>query len=157
MTDDAQGDYWCDLDNDGQEEGYDKSIRHLANFYGKNYLEFTLQADAMAGQNHTAEKDGTDGHMGTAEEDDLNGQYAHEQKNRGIEMLMEEMQDSPYTPMALWVEEYAGKNIVQALYMMGLDDYRITGYLVETSDCGKVYEIAADAVYRVVQERKSAF
>ncbi len=41
--------------------------------------------------------------------------------------------------------------------MTGLDDYRITGYLVELSACGKVYEIAADAVYRVGQERRAVY
>lgn len=137
--------YRCDLDNDGQEDRYDKEIRYLANFYGKNYLEFTLRTNDMTGQS------------GAAGQNDTDGQSAYGRGSRGIEMLIEEMQDSPDTPLALWVEEYAGKNIVQVFYMTGLDDYRITGYLVEVSACGKVYEIMADAVYRVKQERRTAF
>ncbi|MDE6601385.1 MAG: hypothetical protein K2K90_04340, partial [Lachnospiraceae bacterium] len=110
-----------------------------------------------AGQKSTDGQSGAAGQKGTDGQNDTDGQSAYGRGSRGIELLLEEMRDSPDTPLALWVEECAGKNIVQVLYMTGLDDYRITGYLVEVSACGKVYEIAADAVYRVRQERRTAF
>lgn len=119
--------YHCDLDNDGQEESYSKEYRLPANYYGLNYLDFSMV--------------GAD----------------NEKENRGIAKLLEEMESSADTPAALWVEPYEGKNIVNVLYMTGLDDYRITGNLVEEMDYSKVYEIQADAVYRVEQERRVVF
>lgn len=119
--------YHCDLDNDGQEETYSKWCRLLANYYGLNHLEFSM----------------TD--------------IVNEEKNRGIGMLLEEMESSADTPVGLWVEAYDGKNIVNVLYMTGLDDYRIVGYLVEEAGCREVYEIQVDAAYKVEQERRIVF
>ena len=119
--------YHCDLDNDGQAESYSKEYRLLANYYGLNYLDFSLN--------------------GTV----------NEEENRGIAMLLEAMESSADTPVALWADAYEGKNIVNVLYMTGLDDYRIVGYLVEEMDCGKVYEIQVDAIYKVEQERRIVF
>lgn len=64
------------------------------------------------------------------------------------------MWGSADTPMALWAETYEGKNIVHVLYMTGLEDYKVMGYLVEESDYRTVYEIMVDASYRVEQERR---
>ncbi|MDE7131836.1 MAG: hypothetical protein K2O65_08555 [Lachnospiraceae bacterium] len=119
--------YHCDLDNDGQEETYSKWYRQLANYDGLNYLDFSMV--------------GSD----------------NEKENRGIAMLLEKMESIADTPVALWVEAYEGKNIVNVLYMTGLADYRITGYLVGETDCKEVYEIAADATYKVEQERLVVF
>lgn len=119
--------YHCDLDNDGQEETYSKWCRMLANYYGLNHLELSM----------------TD--------------TVNEKENRGIGMLLEEMESSADTPVALWADAYEGKNIANVLYMTGLADYRIVGYLVEETDYRKVYEIQADAAYRVEQERQIVF
>lgn len=119
--------YHCDLDNDGQEESYNKEYRLLANYYGLNYLDFSMV--------------GAD----------------NEKENRGIAKLLEEMGSNADTPVALWVDAYEGKNIINVLYMTGLADYRITGYLVDEMEYSKVYEIQADAVYRVEQERRVVF
>ncbi|MDE6601224.1 MAG: hypothetical protein K2K90_03490, partial [Lachnospiraceae bacterium] len=70
----ALGDYRCDLDNDGQEDRYDKEIRYLANFYGKNYLEFTLRTNGVTGQNGAAGQKGTDGQSGAAGQKGTDGQ-----------------------------------------------------------------------------------
>lgn len=119
--------YHCDLDNDGQEETYSKWYRHLANYFGLNYLELFMMGDY------------------------------DEKENRGIAMLVEEMESSADTPVALWVETYEGKNIVNVLYMTGLDDYRITGYLVEKTGCSEVYEILVDAFYKAEQDRRVVY
>lgn len=134
-----EGDYQCDLDNDGQEESYHKGIRYLANLYARNYLEFTLQKDHVSGW------------------EDGEGKAAYEEADRGLAMFVKEMESSADTPLALWADPYRGKNIVHVLYRTGLDDYRITGCLVEETDYRKVYEIAADAVYQVEQERSVVF
>lgn len=125
--------YKCDLDNDGKEEKYSKWTRELSFFDGGVHLEFRVEADGVDG-------------------DDAQGEG-----NKGLAALVEEMEASTDEPVALWVEEYAGKNIVQVLYLTGLDDYRITGYLVGETDCNRVYEIAVDAVYRVAQEGRIVF
>ncbi|MDE7427673.1 MAG: hypothetical protein K2N00_00115, partial [Lachnospiraceae bacterium] len=119
--------YQSDLDNDGQEETYSKWCRMLANYYGLNHLELSM----------------TD--------------TVNEKENRGIGMLLEEMESSADTPVALWVDAYEGKNIVNVFYMTGLADYRIAGYLVEETGYSEVYEILVDAVYRVEQERRVVF
>ena len=83
--------------------------------------------------------------------------YGGEKEHRGIKLLTEEIENSVDTPMALWADAYEGKNIVHVLYMTGLDDYRISGSLVEEMDYSKVYEIRADAVYKAEQERQIMF
>lgn len=125
--------YQCDLDNDGREEKYSKWTRELVFFDGGVHLEFRTEAD------------GGDGEVAQGEGDE------------GIAALTAEMEGSTDEPVALWVEEYAAKNIVHVLYLTGLDDYRITGYLVGESDYNRVYEIAVDAAYRVEQERRIVF
>lgn len=137
--------YRCDLDNDGKEETYTKWIRDLIFYDGGMHLEFEVDAGTAAGQdNQNGQSDG-------------NGQETHESGNRGIEKLAEELKGCIDTPMALWVEEYEGKNIVHVLHMTGLADYRVAGYLVEESDYSTVYEIRVDASYRVGQERRIVF
>lgn len=128
--------YWCDLDNDGKEEKYSKWTRELVFFDGGVHLEFRVETD------DEAEQDGVDG------QDD---------GNRGLAGLREELESSADTPVALWAERYEGKNIVHVLWLTGLDDYKITGWLVEEADCSRIYEIAVDAVYRVEQERRIVF
>lgn len=117
--------YLCDLDNDGQEEGYNKLYRHLANYYGLNYLELSI-----------------------IHADDEQG---------GIAMFLEEMEENADTPVALWVETCEGKNIVNVLYMTGLDDYRVVGYLIEENGYSEVYEIQVDAFYKTEQERRAVY
>ncbi len=119
--------YICDLDNDGLEEEYDKSVWRFVLFDGWARMGF-----------HVTKSGG-------------------EKEQRGITMLSEEIEDSTDTPMELWAETYEGKNIVHVLYMTGLDDFRIAGYLVEENGYSKVYEIQADAVYRVEQVRREIF
>jgi len=119
--------YICDLDNDGLVEEYDKSVWRFVLFDGWARMGFRV-----------AKSGGEKGH-------------------RGLAMLSEEIEGSTDTPMELWAEAYEGKNIVHVLYMTGLDDFRIAGYLVEENSCSQVYEMAADAVYRVEQERRTVF
>ena len=119
--------YICDLDNDGQKETYNKDIWRLSLFDGGAHMELHVE------------------------------KYGGEKEHRGIKLLTEEIENSIDTPMALWVDAYEGKNIVHVLYMTGLDDYRIAGYLVEEMDYSKVYEIQVDAAYKAEQERQIMF
>lgn len=126
--------YQCDLDNNGKEEQYSKWVRELSFFDGGVYLDFCLDGEVLK------EAEGGDGQDGAA------GQAG------GIALLTEALEGSADTPVALWVEEYEGKNLVYVLCLTGLYDYKITGYLVEETDCKKVCEIVVDAVYCVEQE-----
>lgn len=57
------------------------------------------------------------------------------------------------TPMMMWAESANGKNIVNVLYVTGLWDYEIVGYLFEDFDYQEVYRIDGIAQYGVEQTR----
>lgn len=135
--------YRCDLDNDGKEEKYSKWVRELNFFDGGVHLEFDVTEEGAA------EEDALEGIEGVDAQDSGG--------NSGLAILTEELESSTDTPVALWAEEYGGKNIVYELCLTGLYDYKITGWLVEESDCNRVCEIAVDAAYRVRQDRKTVF
>ena len=141
--------YQCDLDNDGKEEKYSKWVRELNFFDGGVHLEFEVAKDCAVKEDALEGIEGGDG------QNDAAGQDGGE--NSGLTMLAEELENSADTPVALWAEEYRGKNIVCVLCLTGLYDYRITGWLVEEADCNRVCEIVTDAAYRVEQDRKVVF
>lgn len=131
--------YRCDLDNDGQEETYSKWLRELIFSDGGVHLEFDVAKDYAAA------------------EDGGEGQASCEGENRGLAMLVEEQEGSTDAPVALWAEEFEGKNFVYVLCLTGLYDYKITGWLVEETDCDRVCEITVNAAYRVEQDRRVVF
>lgn len=135
--------YRCDLDNDGKEEQYSKWVRELNFFDGGVHLEFDVTEENAAKEDALEGIEGVDGQDGG--------------ENGGLAILTEELESSTDMPVALWAEEYGGKNIVYALCLTGMYDYKITGWLVEESDCNRVCEIAVDAAYRVQQDRKIVF
>lgn len=68
------------------------------------------------------------------------------------------------TPIMVWAEPFAGKNIVHVISLTGLhnktgrgkitelDDFAITGFWVEGTQYQSIYQITADAAYAVRQE-----
>lgn len=57
------------------------------------------------------------------------------------------------TPMMMWAEPVNGENIVNVLYVTGLWDYEIVGYLFHGSDYKEVYRIEGDVQYGIEQTR----
>lgn len=53
------------------------------------------------------------------------------------------------TPVMMWVDETAGKNVVNVMSQTGLEDMAVTGFLFNGSSYRKLYEIRVDAAYGV--------
>ena len=53
------------------------------------------------------------------------------------------------TPVMMWVDEAAGKNVVNVMSQTGLEDMAVTGLLFNGSSYRKLYEIRVDAAYGV--------
>lgn len=53
------------------------------------------------------------------------------------------------TPVMMWVDETAGKNVVNVMSQTGLEDMAVTGLLFNGSSYRKLYEIRVDAAYGV--------
>lgn len=53
------------------------------------------------------------------------------------------------TPVMMWVDEAAGKNVVNVMSQTGLEDMAVTGFLFNGSSYRKLYEIRVDAAYGV--------
>ena len=110
---DDKGNFCCDLDNDGEDEFYEKHIWKTHHRLSSQLI-FTCE-------------DETD--------EDI--------------LLLQEKIEEEGRPLMMWVEPFTGENIINVFYRTGQEDFKITGFLLEESDCRKVYEIAADAHYEV--------
>lgn len=123
--------YQCDLNNDGVLELYDKSIWRPSNLWTVVHIE-------------------------------LSGE------DSGIKTLKDAVWSVEGTPIMVWAEPFAGKNIVHVISLTGLhnntgrekitelDDFTITGFLVEGTQYQSVYQITADAAYAVRQEYENS-
>ncbi len=119
--------YRCDLNNDGVLELYDKSIWHPSNLWTVVHIELSGEGP-------------------------------------GITTLKDAVWSVEGTPIMVWAEPFAGKNIVHVISLTGsenktgrekitgLDDFAITGFLVDGTQYQSVYRITADAEYTVRQE-----
>ena len=65
------------------------------------------------------------------------------------EMVNEALGTLEGTPVMMWVDEAAGKNVVNVMSQTGLEDMAVTGFLFNGSSYRKLYEIRVDAAYGV--------
>ncbi len=65
------------------------------------------------------------------------------------EMVNESLGTLEGTPVMMWVDEAAGKNVVNVMSQTGLEDMAVTGFLFNGSSYRKLYEIRVDAAYGV--------
>ena len=120
MTDD-KGNFCCDLDNDGEAEVYEKHIWKTHHRLSSQLI-FTCEDETDAGILLLQEK--------------------IEEEGRPLMMWVEPSAES-------FTEPFAGENIINVFYRTGQEDFKVVGFLLEESDCRKVYEVAADARYEV--------
>ncbi len=128
MTDD-KGNFCCDLDNDGEDEFYEKHIWKTHHRLSSQLI-FTCE-------------DETD-------EDILLLQEKIEEEGRPLMMWVEPSEES-------FTEPFTGENIINVFYRTGQEDFKIVGFLLEENDCRKVYEVAADARYEVKKSCQALF
>ncbi|MFG6370103.1 MAG: hypothetical protein K1W16_17120 [Lachnospiraceae bacterium] len=63
---------------------------------------------------------------------------------------VKEMLDSlEGTPIMMWVDFVQGKNIINVISQTGIEDFTITGFLVQDSEYERLYEICVDVTYAV--------
>ncbi|MCM1182761.1 MAG: hypothetical protein NC337_05250 [Roseburia sp.] len=73
--------------------------------------------------------------------------------NDGSYDLWNEIFDIDGSPIMLWADAYGEENVVNVIYLTGLDDFEIRGFVIQGSEYQSVYRIAADAVYGVEEIR----
>ncbi len=83
--------------------------------------------------------------------------FACKEEETGIGDFQNKMKKETGTSQMMWVERFDEKNIINVYYMTGLEDFRITGYLIEEEKCRKIYEVACDADYEAEQVRSMVF
>lgn len=57
-------------------------------------------------------------------------------------------------PIMMWADSYEGETVIHAIYLTGLEDFEIMGFVVQGEEYQSIYRITADAVYGVEQIRK---
>jgi len=76
--------------------------------------------------------------------------YLHfEGEGSAAKMVNEALGTLEGTPVMMWVDEAAGKNVVNVMSQTGLEDMAVTGFLFNGSSYRKLYEIRVDAAYGV--------
>ncbi len=76
--------------------------------------------------------------------------YLHfEGEGSAAEMVNDALGTLEGTPVMMWVDESAGKNVVNVMSQTGLEDMAVTGFLFNGSSYRKLYEIRVDAAYGV--------
>lgn len=76
--------------------------------------------------------------------------YLHfEGGGSAAEMVNDALGTLEGTPVMMWVDESAGKNVVNVMSQTGLEDMAVTGFLMNGTSYRKVYEIHVDAAYGV--------
>ena len=76
--------------------------------------------------------------------------YLHfEGEGSAAEMVNDALGTLEGTPVMMWVDESAGKNVVNVMSQTGLEDMAVTGFLMNGTSYRKVYEIHVDAAYGV--------
>ena len=61
--------------------------------------------------------------------------------------------DEYYNDIMLWADEVDGEIVVSVMYRTSLEDFRVVGYVVNSSECREVYDILASAILGVEQTR----
>lgn len=76
-------------------------------------------------------------------------------EGEGIECVLDAKKTVEGTPMMLWVEPFDEENIINIISLTELDDFEITGFLINEKTYKKLYRITANAIYEVCQERSN--
>ncbi len=67
----------------------------------------------------------------------------------GIEHTNDALYTTEGRPIMMWVEPFAGKNIVNVISLTGLHDFEITGFLINGAEYTNIYRITAEVTYDV--------
>ena len=73
------------------------------------------------------------------------------EEDAGLQQAKDAAESGAGDLIMLWFDRCGEKNILNALYRTGLNDFEITGWLVTENEYEAVYRITADAAYEVKQ------
>ncbi|MDE7208008.1 MAG: hypothetical protein K2N90_12790 [Lachnospiraceae bacterium] len=76
-------------------------------------------------------------------------------EGKGIACVRDAKKTVEGTPMMLWVEQFGEENIINIISLTELDDFEITGFLINGKTYKRLYRITANAIYDVCQERSN--
>ncbi|MDE7267509.1 MAG: hypothetical protein K2N89_08600 [Lachnospiraceae bacterium] len=71
---------------------------------------------------------------------------------KGIEHTNDALDTVEGTPIMMWVEPFAEKNIINVISLTGLHDFEITGFLLNGAEYTSIYRITAEVTYGVSKE-----
>lgn len=76
-------------------------------------------------------------------------------RGAGIEPVCNALDMAEGDVLRLWVEPFAGKNIVHIFSKTQAKGFEIAGFLLNGAECERIYRITADVTYGVRQEREN--
>ena len=71
----------------------------------------------------------------------------------GIDSVYGALKTVEGVPVMMWADPFEGKNVLHIISLTGLDDFEITGFLVEGASCQRLYCVVAKVDYGIRQER----
>lgn len=65
------------------------------------------------------------------------------------DMIWEVILSGNDRPIMLWADDYEGETVMHVIYLNGLEDFEIIGYVIQGEEYQSIYRITADAQYGV--------